>query len=115
MGFIPPDLDEAVVTNDFPLFDFAENVNPKYFGYFTNTNYFDRACKKASEGSTNRVRLKMDKFYNIEMPLPDKERQVEVVTMLDKVHQIKKQQQLSNTELKTIFPSVVDKAFKGEW
>jgi type I restriction enzyme S subunit len=115
MGFIPDELEGAVVTNDFPIFDFSEEVNPKFFGYFSNTIYFDRACKKASEGSTNRVRLKMDKFYNIEMPLPNKEKQDEVVAMLDKTHEIKKHQYLTSPQLKAVFPSVLDKAFKGKW
>lgn len=114
MGFIPESLDGAVVTNDFPVFNFTDDVNPKYFGFFANTRYFDQACKKASEGSTNRVRLKMDKFYNIEIPLPDKERQTEIVSMLDKIHQIKSQQHFVIAELKALFPSVLDKAFKGE-
>ena len=114
MGFIPPDLEGAVVTKDFPVFDFIEGVNPKFFGYFSNTNYFDRACKKASEGSTNRVRLKIDRFYNIEMPFPNRIKQNEIVELLNRVHQIKRHQQLTNTELKALFPSVLDKAFKGE-
>ncbi len=70
MGMIPSELDGAIVTNDFPLYSLSQEVNPKYFYYFSNTFYFDDACKKASEGTTNRRRLKIDRFENILMPLP---------------------------------------------
>lgn len=115
MGMIPSELDGAVVTNDFPLFGFTEEVNPKFFYYFSNTLYFDNACKKASEGTTNRRRLKMDKFANILMPLPPIEEQNRFVSLLDKLNEVKVNHKQTEKELNELMPSLLDKAFKGSY
>lgn len=70
-GIIPPDLDGAVVTNDFPLFDFEEGrVEPAFLSWLTKTRGFVDLCKQASEGTTNRVRLKVERLLKLEIPLP---------------------------------------------
>ena len=114
MGMIPADLNGAIVTNDFPLFSFTEEVNPKYFYYFSNTFYFDDACKKASEGTTNRKQLKMDKFDNIQIPLPPIEEQNRIVSLLDKLNSVKTNHTETEKELTQLLPALLDKAFKGE-
>lgn len=114
MGMIPTELDGAVVTGDFPLFNFSENVNPLFFNFFSNTYYFDDACKQASEGTTNRKRLKTERFLNIKMPLPPLEVQNRIVSILEKVNQIRKVYKEQEKELTELLPSLLDKAFKGE-
>ncbi len=65
MGIIPESLDNAIVTGDFLLYDFNTNlIIPEYFSYISQTSSFDNSCKICSEGSTNRVRLKLDRFLN---------------------------------------------------
>jgi type I restriction enzyme S subunit len=57
-GIIPPELDGAVVTNDFPVFDFDEDLlMPRFLFWLSKTAAFVQACRAASEGTTNRVRL----------------------------------------------------------
>jgi type I restriction enzyme, S subunit len=114
MGMIPADLDGGVVTNDFPLFSFEKNVDPKFFYYFSNTNYFDDACKKASEGTTNRKRLKMNRFLDILIPLPNIEEQVNIVKLLERINDIMQIHIHQEQELTELMPSLLDKAFKGE-
>ncbi len=114
MGMMPAELDGAIVTNDFPLYGLSKEVNPKYFYYFSNTIYFDDACKKASEGTTNRRRLKMDRFENIRMPLPLIEEQDRIVFLLDKLNEVKTNHTQTEKELTQLLPSLLDKAFKGK-
>ena len=114
MGMIPSELDGAIVTNDFPLYSLSQEVNPKYFYYFSNTFYFDDACKKASEGTTNRRRLKIDRFENILMPLPPIEEQNRIVSLLDKLNEVKSNHSQTEKELTQLLPSLLDRAFKGE-
>ena len=86
MGLVPENLDRAVVTGDFLLFDFNEKlVDPKFFEYYTRLQDFDHACKLSSEGSTNRVRLKIDKFLNIRVSLPSIEEQKRIIAIVEKV------------------------------
>lgn len=114
MGIVPEELDNAVVTNDFPLFNLRKDVLLKYFDYFTNTYYFDEACKVASEGSTNRRRLKKEKFESILMPLPSLKKQQEILKRLDYFEKIRTLNIAMQQDLEALLPSMLDKAFKGE-
>ena len=83
-GLVPAELEGAVVTNDFPVFiPRQEKILPRFLELISKTHFFVDACKRASEGTTNRVRLKEDRFYNIEIPLPDLTTQKTVVEKLD--------------------------------
>ncbi len=71
MGIVPRALDGAVVTNDFPLFDAArERLAPEFLGWLSKTAGFVDLCTRASEGTTNRVRLKEQRFLALDIPLP---------------------------------------------
>lgn len=88
MGMIPEDLNNALVTGDFLLFDFnTKYILPEYFSYITKTAKFDAECKRASEGSTNRVRLKVDRFMNITVSVPALSRQAEIVATVEAIQQ----------------------------
>ncbi len=114
MGIVPKELHGAIVTNDFPLYKFTDEIKVKYFDYFSNTYYFDNACKNASEGTTNRRRLKKEKFENILIPKPSIKKQEEIIEELDKLNSIKSGHAQIQKELEELFPSLLDKAFKGE-
>ena len=59
IGIVPETLDESVVSNDFPLFRLDPNrVLPQYFEWLSKTKPFVELCQNASEGTTNRVRLR---------------------------------------------------------
>lgn len=71
MAIVPKELDGAVVTGDFLLYNIDESiVNKEYFNLYTRLGIFNIACKASSEGSTNRVRLKVDRFHNIPVLFP---------------------------------------------
>ena len=70
-GLIPSELDGAIVTNDFPLFDINHHlVNKNYLILLAKTNLFVDFAKSCSSGTTNRQRMDMDKFLTLEIPLP---------------------------------------------
>ncbi len=85
MGIIPYELNNAIVTNDFPLFEFSELVDKNFFNYYSKMPLFDKVIKSASEGTTNRRRLKLDKFYNLEkLPqLPEQKRIVKIIKSVE--------------------------------
>ena len=70
-GLISSELDGAIVTNDFPLFDINHHlVNKNYLILLAKTNLFVDFAKSCSSGTTNRQRMDMDKFLTLEIPLP---------------------------------------------
>jgi type I restriction enzyme M protein len=70
-GLVPDELDGALITNDFPLFQVREDVIlPTYLALILRSHGFSEACKRASRGTTNRKRLKIDLFLEEEITIP---------------------------------------------
>jgi type I restriction enzyme S subunit len=85
-GIVPEELDGALVSNDFPCFNIDEStVLPHFFEWYSRTPEFIDLCRRASEGSTNRVRLKEAKFLKMAVPLPSLDEQRRIVRRLDSV------------------------------
>lgn len=85
-GIVPANLDGALVSNDFPCFDIdSSKVLPHFFEWYSRTPEFVDLCRRASEGSTNRVRMKEDKFLKMLVPLLSLDEQRNIVKRLDDV------------------------------
>jgi len=85
-GFIPSELDGAVVTNDFPLFGvLEERIHPRWMYWVCRSKFFVDLCRSASEGTTNRVRLKESKFARMRIPLPPLPEQQRIAAHLDAI------------------------------
>lgn len=70
-GIIPNELDKAIVTNDFPLFDVDTiKINPQFLLLITTTKVFIKFAQSCSSGTTNRQRMDIDMFLNQKIPLP---------------------------------------------
>ena len=88
MGIVPESLDGALVTNDFPLFEVnRKHILPRYMGWLCRTPAFVDLCSRASEGTTNRVRLKENEFLRLEIQIPDTKEQQRIVIQIDTVQQ----------------------------
>ena len=85
-GLVPPELAGAVVSSDFPCFAIdVERVIPKFLLWFSRTERFVSLCRRASEGTTNRVRLKEAAFLASEIGLPSLNEQHGIVERLEAV------------------------------
>ena len=118
-GIIPPELDGAVVTNDFWHFDIDERIMSKeYFLWLTSTPFFDDICNKASDGTTNRIRLQADRFYTQELFIPDIVNQHEVVEKLkkqgNKIDSLKKKYSYQLTQLENLKQAILQEAVRGK-
>lgn len=83
-GLVPDGLSGAVVTNDFPLFDIAEErLEPRFLHWISKTDAFVALCKRASEGTTNRVRLSEERFKALEISLPPLDEQKRLVARIE--------------------------------
>jgi type I restriction enzyme S subunit len=84
IGLVPESLDGAVVSADFPTFTLdAERMFSPYLGWMSRTPAFVEICKKASEGTTNRVRLQEVRFLKEEIPLPPLAEQRRIVARIE--------------------------------
>ena len=118
-GIIPKELDGAVVTNDFWHFDINENIISKeYFLWLTSTPFFDDICKKASDGTTNRIRLQADRFYCQELTIPEIEDQHYVVKGLkkqsNKIELLRSEYQIQLSLLENLNQAILQEAVQGK-
>lgn len=91
-GLVPASLDGALVTNDFPLFELnRDRLHPSYFGWLSRTASFVELCRRASEGTTNRVRLKEEEFLALEISLPPLPEQQRLVARIDAMSKLLEQ------------------------
>ena len=80
-GVVGPDLDGAIVTADFPVFDVdKERILPDYLALFSTTTSFVRFAKSCSRGTTNRQRIDVNLFLSQRIPLPTLEEQHSLVS-----------------------------------
>ncbi len=85
-GLIPDELDGAVVTNDFPVFEPDKSkLHVPFLGWMSKTATFVDLCKAASEGTTNRVRLKEDQFLRTAVSLPPLAEQRRIVARIEEL------------------------------
>lgn len=85
IGLVPPELDGAIVSNDFPSFEFRDpdQCEAAFMGWLVRSSPFVELCKAASEGTTNRVRIKEDRFLDQQIALPSVAEQKTLVARLD--------------------------------
>ena len=77
---------ESVVSSDFPVFSTdTARLLPEFLGWFSKTQTFIDLCASASEGTTNRVRLKEPRFLAKPIPLPPLSEQRRVIERIDAI------------------------------
>lgn len=77
-GVVPNELEGAIVTNDFWLFE-VENALPEYLMLILSSDLFQKYWQTQSSGTTNRQRISEDAFLNSRIALPTTNIQSEIV------------------------------------
>jgi len=86
IGLVPAELNGAIVTSDFWAFDVDSNLaEPRFLDLYFGTREFVEACQRASEGTTNRVRLQPQRFLEIQVPLPRLAEQRRIVARIEEL------------------------------
>lgn len=79
-GVVTEDLNNAIVTGDFPLYDVnTEKANPFYLYLLSTTRPFVNYAQSCSRGTTNRQRIDIEAFLSLQIPLPPLEEQNAIV------------------------------------
>ena len=86
-GIVPKELHGAIITNDFWCLDVDEShVLKQLFLELTKVTWFRRICQACSSGTTQRIRLDKELFFNHCINLPDRDEQS---PCLDKILRLK--------------------------
>lgn len=77
-GIVPEELDGAVVTNDFWLFE-VENALPQFLMLVLSSERFQQYWQEKSSGTTNRQRVDEDSFLSAKVGIPERAIQEKLV------------------------------------
>ena len=118
IGFVPEELDGAVVGNDFPVFQLKNNINHKYLDWCFKTKDFREQSIALSAGATNRKKMKRDNFLNLQIPLPNENIQTEIVQKIAelnlKVESIKQFCTKLNDDIVNLRNIMLNRIFEGK-
>jgi len=100
IGLIPSELDDAVVTNDFPTFNIdTQKILPQFLVLITTTKHFLKFAQNHSSGTTNRRRIDLDLFLDVKIPLPSIKEQKRIVANYNIKIQFAEKQEAQAQEL----------------
>jgi restriction endonuclease S subunit len=111
-AILPEEVDNAVVSKDFPVFDIrVDKVLPSVLLFSVLQDDFVRQIQNSSFGATNRQRIQEDVFggYTITLPPLDVQRQFE--RFVEQVDKSKLAIQESLAELETLKKALMQKYF----
>jgi len=101
-GIVPENLEGAIVTNDFPVFDVNKTViNPEFLVLITTTKEFIKFAQSCSSGTTNRQRIDIDLFLNVKIPLPSLAEQNRIVNAYNKKTKLAERQEKNADDIET--------------
>ena len=109
-GVIPDDLEGAIVTNDFPVFDVdSTKILPQFMVLISTTPQFVEFARKCSSGTTNRKRIDIDAFLQQAIPLPSLEEQEGILARYTQVIE-----KIENNERQILFFSEGEQKLFGK-
>ncbi len=115
LAVVHEELNGCFVSTEFPTFKYDHNVlNPKWIEFLIKQKKFWELCDAKSFGTSGKNRIKPEQFLRVGIPLPPIEEQNRIVSLLDKLNEVKTHHKQTEQELNELLPSVLDKAFKGE-
>jgi type I restriction enzyme S subunit len=117
-GLVPEELDGAIATNDFPSFKIDEKrLAQGFLGWLSRAHNFIELCRVASEGTTNRVRLKEERFLRMPISLPEKVEQDRIVAKVNalaaKIEEARKNDREIEQEVEAMLHSAYTRIVDG--
>jgi len=117
-GIVPPDLDGAIVSGHYFLYEIDQRqIVPEFLGFFLQTGYPEQDLQQFVKGSVNYAAIRSQHFFELEIPLPsleDQQRIVSKIKMLsDKIIQLKLLQEKAKEESAILVLSIM-KNFRSE-
>ena len=111
-AIVPKELDGAVVSKDFPVFDIVESrVDPRYLLGLVTTKEFVDGIRRLSFGATNRQRVKEEIFLGLPLVLPALDEQRRIAAILDKAEELRTQRRQALVHLDTLTQSIFHSTF----
>lgn len=109
---IPAELDQAVVSKDFPVFNIRDDrVLGRYLTHFFRSGRLEKAIRSQSRGATNRQRIKEEVFLNFPIALPPIHEQRRIAAILDHADALLAKRRRVLTHLDSLSQSIFHEMF----
>ncbi len=117
LAIVPEECDGLVVSTEFPVFEVREDlVLPEVLDvYFRNPAVWPELSGASTGTNVRRRRLNPVDFLNYKFPLPSRSVQAILRNVRAEVDALKRLQAATSLELDALLPSILDRAFKGEF
>lgn len=115
-AIIPEELDNFVVSKDFPIFEVQNHlVTPQYLLEFLKSGNIQKIIQNLSRGATNRQRIKEAEFLDFPFPLPSLEEQKRIVSILDKAKSIQEARERQLAALDELITTIFKNLLSGKY
>jgi len=83
-GIVPPELDGAIVSNEYAVLNTTDDLDPRFLRYLSETAYFQQTCFHSSVGvHVEKMLFRLDKWLKWPINLPPLDEQQRIVRLLD--------------------------------
>jgi type I restriction enzyme S subunit len=115
-GMVPDGFDGCFVSNEYPTFECdSEHICAAFlWAYFRSPRVWAAVAAKSQGLGDRRQRVQPEKLLKHRLRLPPVEWQERIIRLHSHLETMKQYQSESTTELDTLLPTVLDRAFKGE-
>jgi len=110
-GAIPEGLGGSIVSSHYFLFDLDKNrVFPRYFDYVIRYGPYEKLIQPSVKGTTNYAAPRPKHILDLTLPLPPKEKQIEIIKELDQQIAIREEAERNFNAL--VKQNLIEPAFK---
>ncbi|MGI2908785.1 restriction endonuclease subunit S [Tolypothrix sp. VBCCA 56010] len=114
-GFVPKQLDGAIVSNEYLVLNFTDKIIPEFWNFLSHTVYFQQICFHSSIGvHIEKMLFKVEQWYRWKINIPSLEEQEKIASFLGSVDrrltQLRRKQEL----LQTYKRGVIQKLFSQQ-
>lgn len=111
-GIVPPELDGAIVSNEYAILNTHGDLDPRFLRYLSETTYFQQTCFHSSIGvHIEKMLFRLDKWLKWPINLPPLDEQLRIVAILDaasaEVTKIQKQLDLLKEEKRALMADLL--------
>lgn len=114
IALVPPGLDGAIVSKDFPSFTINQDVViPSFLIRYLSSPLFFEQLKALSMGTTNRQRITESAFCTRVIPLPPLPEQHRIVRILDEADELRNLRAKADERTRDLIPAMFHEMFGG--
>ena len=114
-GFVPKELDGAIVSNEYLVLNFTDKIIPQFWELLSHTVYFQQVCFHSSIGvHVEKMLFKVSTWHRWEVNIPSRKEQEKIASFLGAIDTRLTQLRRKHELLQTYKRGVMQKIFSQE-